>query len=153
MAITYAPVSFAHGSTTWDADTGKTLRVVVNHNTNVVETHVAGDLQTTDVAVTNQTVEVLVDLAEFTPSALPTLADEQNIVLTLKLSDGTTTTETLYRCKYAGLTTQEQGRDGASASAVITNSSITTASGASVRSIVVLPFTFSTTVLKPIKLY
>ena len=117
MAITYAPVSFAHGSTTWDADDGMPLRVVVNFNTNVVETHVAGDIQTTDVAVTNQTVEVLVDLTEFTPTSLPTLADEQNIVLTLKLSDGTTTTETLYRCKYAGLTTQEQGRDGASASA------------------------------------
>ena len=117
LDITYAANSVTFGATVWDSTDGGPIRVQVVTTTNVVHTHVAGDFQSSDAALTNQTTEVLVDLSQFTPDTLPTINDENSIVLSLKKSDGTAETETLYRCKYAGLTNQEQTRDNASTSA------------------------------------
>jgi len=117
LSITYAANSVTFGAVVWDGTDGGPIRVQVQTTTNAVPVHVAGDFQVSDIALTNQTTEVLVDLAQFTPDTLPTIGAEDSIVLALKKSDGTEASETLYRCKYAGLTNQEQSRDNASTSA------------------------------------
>lgn len=108
--MTYAPVSVTIGLLVWDNSDGRPTLVEVRPTTNVVTPHVAGDVQTSDVAVTSQVFEVIVGLAEFAPTE-PTLGAQEDIAVVLKLSDTTTETKTLYRCKYAGLTNLSQPRD------------------------------------------
>jgi hypothetical protein len=55
-------------------------------------------------------------LGEFSPSVLPTKNEQTDIVLSLKKSDDTGASVTLYRCKYVGITNATQGRDSVSAS-------------------------------------
>lgn len=116
-SMTYAPVSVTHGAVAWDSDDGRPTLVEVRPTTNVVTPHVAGDVQVSDVAVTNQVVEVIVGLSEFAPTE-PTLGAQADLVCVLKLSDGTTTSKTLYRCKYAGLTTLSASRSAAMSSSI-----------------------------------
>lgn len=117
LPLTYAVNSVTHGAVVWNNSDGGPIRVVVTPNANVVRANVAGDYYDSDVAVTREETEILVDLSEFEPTSTPTVGAEDELVLSLKESDGTSTTVTLYRCKYVGLTNMEQTRDSVSASA------------------------------------
>jgi hypothetical protein len=118
MEITYASTVTFNSTTpvVWDNADGGPIRVQIVTNTNVVQPHVAGDFQVSDTALTSETVEVLVDLSMVTPASMPTKNDEQTLTLALKKSDNTNASLPLYRCKYVGLTNQEQSRDNPSAS-------------------------------------
>lgn len=112
----FAPKSVTHGTVVWDNTDGGPVRVVVNFNQNVEHAHVAGDFQNSDVAITSEEAEVIIDLSQFKPDTLPAVHASANLVFALKTSAGTTTDVTLYRMKYAGLTTMEQAQDTVSAS-------------------------------------
>lgn len=112
----FAPVSVTHGAVVWDNTDGGPVRLVGTFNQNIVNAFVAGDFQTSDTAITNETFELIVDLSQFKPDTLPTQNAEADLVFALKKSDGTSGALTLYRMKYAGLTNMEQGRDNVSAS-------------------------------------
>ena len=112
----FAPDSVTHGAVVWDNTDGGPVRVVVNFNQNVAHAHVAGDFQSSDVAVTSEEAEVIIDLSQFKPDTLPAVHASADLVFALKKSDGTTANVTLYRMRYAGLTTMEQARDTVSSS-------------------------------------
>ena len=113
----FAINTVTHDTVVWDNTDGGPVRIVVNSNQNVVNAFVAGDFQTSDVAITSEETEVLIDLSQFKADTLPTAGAEANLVVNMKKSDNTNTDVTLYRMKYAGLTTLEQGRDSVSSSA------------------------------------
>jgi len=108
--MTFAPISITHGTVVWDGDSGRPTLVEVRPTQNVVTPHVAGNVQVSDVAVTNEVVEVIVGLSEFAPEQ-PVQGAQADLVLSLKKSDGTGTPQTLYRCVYVGLTNLSQPRD------------------------------------------
>jgi len=112
----FAPNSVTHGAVVWDNTDGGPVRVVANLTQNVVHAHVAGDFQNSDVAVTNEETEVIIDLSQFKPDTLPVANASADLVFSLKKSDGTAGAITLYRMKYVGLTTMEQARDSVSSS-------------------------------------
>ena len=112
----FAPVSVTHGAVVWDNTDGGPVRIVANLNQNVVHAHVAGDFQNSDVAITNEETEVIIDLSQFKPDSLPAVNASADLVFALKKSDGTSGALTLYRMKYAGITTMEQSRDNVSSS-------------------------------------
>lgn len=113
----FAPTSVTHGAVVWDNTDGGPVRIVTNTNQNVVHAHVAGDFQSSDVAITSEESEVIIDLSQFKPDTLPTSGAEADLVFALKKSDGTSGSVTFYRMKYAGLTTMEQSSDNVSSSA------------------------------------
>ena len=112
----FAPNSVTHGTVVWDNTDGGIVRVVVNFTQNVVHAHVAGDFQNSDVAITSEEAEVLIDLSQFKPDTLPAVHASANLVFAMKKSNGNTDSVTLYRMKYVGLTTMEQARDTVSSS-------------------------------------
>ena len=117
IELYFAPDSVTHGAVVWDNTDGGPVRIAGTFTQNVVSAFVAGDFQTSDVAITNETFEMLIDLSQFTPDTLPARNAENSLVFAMKKSDGTNASVTLYRMKYVGLTNIEQGRDSVSSSA------------------------------------
>jgi len=114
----FSIISITHGAVVWDNSDGGQVRIVANVSQNVVHSHVAGDFQNSDVAVTYEETEAIVDLSQFKPDTLPAVNATADLVLSLKDSAGSPAAFTLYRMKYVGLTTMEQSRDAGSTSGV-----------------------------------
>jgi hypothetical protein len=99
--ITYYVQSWTFNGVTYDNTSGGALRAQLEDGGREVETRIGGDLYPSTTEITDASGVATMGISEFAPT-IPDLGDKSNIVMTIQLAGGTTTTETWYNMRYAG---------------------------------------------------
>jgi hypothetical protein len=99
--ITYYVTQFTFDGETYDNASGGTLRAQLEDGGREMETRIGGDLYPSTTEITDASGVATIGLSEFAPT-LPTVGTKGDIVLTIQVAGGTTTTETWYNMRFAG---------------------------------------------------